>query len=92
MTNKLSDFQKQLFLDIYKTTLSALTAGTLANSRYGYIRPTEYMLYSAAKTALKSVELLTSEEGELCSPSEIINNFTELNHGNHDVHFPEVED
>lgn len=86
MTNKLSDYQKEVFMDIYKTSLGAMLST--------YQNPDSIAINSAicdsAKIALASIELLT-DGNDLCKPSDIIN---ALNNRRSDepLEFPVIEE
>lgn len=55
MTNKLSDYQKEVFMDIYKTSLGAM----LSTNQYPDSISINAAISDSAKIALASVELLT---------------------------------
>ena len=67
MTNKLSDYQKEIFMDIYKTSLGAM----LSTNQYPDSISINAAISDSAKIALASVELLTDGD-ELRNPSDII--------------------
>ena len=67
MTNKLSDYQKEVFMDIYKTSLGAM----LSTTHYPDSISINAAISDSAKIALASVELLTDGD-ELRNPSDII--------------------
>ncbi len=67
MTNKLSDYQNEVFFELYKTSLSAL----LSSEQYPDNMFMNTAISDATKIALKSIELLTNEKG-FKNPSEII--------------------
>ena len=91
MTNNLSDYQKQMFYDIYKTTLSAIIAASITSRNLHH--PSSKMIKDAAWAALMSVDLLTDETGTLCKPSDIINNVENNRRSIDSVSpYPEIED
>lgn len=67
MTNKLSDYQKEVFMDIYKISLGAM----LSTNQYPDSISINAAISDSAKIALASVELLTDGD-ELRNPSDII--------------------
>lgn len=67
MTNKLSDYQKEVFMDIYKTSLGAM----LSTNQYPDSISINAAISDSAKIALASVDLLTDGD-ELRNPSDII--------------------
>ena len=67
MTNKLSDYQKAVFMDIYKTSLGAI----ISTNQYPDSISINAAISDSAKIALASVELLTDGD-ELRNPSDII--------------------
>ena len=67
MTNILSDYQKEVFMDIYKTSLGAM----LSTNQHPDSISINAAISDSAKIALASVELLTDGD-ELRNPSDII--------------------
>ena len=67
MTNKLSDYQKEVFMDIYKTSLGAM----LSTNQYPDSISINAAISDSAKIALASVDLLIDGD-ELRNPSDII--------------------
>ena len=67
MTNKLSDYQKEVFMDIYKTSLGAM----LSTNQYPDSISINAAISDSAKIALASVDILTDGD-ELRNPSDII--------------------
>ena len=65
MSNHFSDYQKEVFYDIYKTALGAF----LSTKEHGEFTIEE--LKDAVKVAINSVTLLTNEHG-IRKPSEIV--------------------
>ena len=86
MTNKLSDYQKEVFMDIYKTSLGAMLST--------YQNPDSIAINSAisdsTKIALASIELLT-EDNDLRKPSDIINALNDRR-SDEPLEFPVVEE
>ena len=68
MTQSLTDYQKELFYDIYKTVLGATISST-PEFYFGGCRK-EDVIQDAVKLAKISVELLTDENG-LCQPADV---------------------
>jgi ADP-ribosylglycohydrolase len=85
MTNNLSDYQKEVFMDIYKTSLGAMLST--------YQNPDGISINSAisdsTKIALASIELLT-DGNSLRKPSEIINALNERR-SDEPLEFPVIE-
>ena len=67
MTNKTTDFQRDMFYDIYKTTLGAI----LSRNEFAFGSGKEQAVLDAVKIANASVELLTDNDG-LKEPSIIM--------------------
>jgi hypothetical protein len=67
MTNKTTDFQRDMFYDIYKTTLGAI----LSRNEFAFGSGKEQAVLDAVKIANVSVELLTDNDG-LKEPSIIM--------------------
>ena len=67
MTNKLSDYQKEVFMEIYKTSLGTM----LSTNQYPDSISINAAISDSAKIALATVELLTDGD-ELRNSSDII--------------------
>ena len=67
MANKTTDFQRDMFYDIYKTTLGAI----LSRNEFAFGTGKEQAVLDAVKIANASVELLTDNDG-LKEPSIIM--------------------
>mgnify|MGYP001772340039 CR=1 FL=1 len=67
MKQTLSDYQKEVFMDIYKTSLGAM----LSTNQYPDCISINAAISDSAKIALASVDLLTDGD-ELRNPSDII--------------------
>ena len=67
MTNDFSDYQKEVFMDIYKTSLGAM----LSTNQYPDSISINAAISDSANVAFASVELLTDGD-ELRNPSDII--------------------
>ena len=67
MTNKTTDFQRDMFYDIYKTMLGAI----LSRNEFAFGSGKEQAVLDAVKIANVSVELLTDNDG-LKEPSIIM--------------------
>ena len=67
MTNKLSDYQKEVFMDIYKTSLGAM----LSTNQFPNSISINAAISDSATIAFTSVELPTDGD-ELRNPSDII--------------------
>lgn len=59
MANKTTDFQRDMFYDIYKTTLGAI----LSRNEFAFGTGKEDAILDAVKIANASVELLTDNDG-----------------------------
>ena len=86
MKNDLSKYQKEVFMDIYKTSLGAMLST--------YQNPDSIAINSAisdsTKIALASIELLT-EDNDLRKPSDIINALNDRR-SDEPLEFPVVEE
>ena len=86
MTNNLSDYQKEVFMDIYKTSLGAMLST--------YQNPDSIAINSAisdsTKIALASIELL-SDSNDLRKPSDIINALNDRR-SDEPLEFPIIEE
>ena len=67
MTNDFSDYQKEVFMDIYKTSLGTM----LSTNQHPDSISINAAISDSAKIALASVDLLTDGD-ELRNPSDII--------------------
>ena len=70
MANKTTDFQRNMFYDIYKTTLGAI----LSRNEFAFGTGKEDAILDAIKIAKASVDLLADTNG-LKEPSIIIEDF-----------------
>ena len=86
MTNDLSDYQKEVFMDIYKTSLGAILS---TNPNTDSIS-TNVAISDSAKIALLSVELLTDGD-ELRNPSDIIKRLNDRR-SDEPLEFPFIEE
>ena len=86
MKQILSKYQKEVFMDIYKTSLSAM----LSTNQFPDSISINAAISDSAKVAFASVELLTDGD-ELRNPSDIIKR---LNDGRGDelLEFPFIEE
>jgi hypothetical protein len=86
MTNELTDFQKEFFMDVYKTSLGAI----LSTNQSPDCIATNSAISDSVKIALASIELLTDGNG-IRKPSDIIN---ALNNRRSDepLEFPVIEE
>jgi len=86
MTNNLSDYQKEVFMDIYKTSLGAMLST--------YQNPDSIAINSAisdsTKIALASIELL-SDSNDLRKPSDIMNALNDRR-SEEPLEFPVIEE
>ena len=78
MTNILSDYQKEVFMDVYKTSLGALLSSN------------QFLDNISVKIAMSSIELLTDEDN-LRKPSDIINALNERR-SDEPLEFPVIEE
>lgn len=67
MTNNLSKYQKEVFMDIYKTSLGAL----LSSNQFPDSSSINAAIRGSVKIAMSSIELLTDGDN-LRNPSDII--------------------
>lgn len=86
MTNKLSDYQKEVFLDLYKTSLSAL----LSTEQNPDSISINTAVSNATKIAFLSLDLITNENG-IKKPSEIIDTLQNESVDKF-IDYPEIED
>ena len=86
MTNDFSDYQKAVFMDIYKTSLGAM----LSTNQYPDGISINAAISDSAKIALASVELLTDGD-ELLNPSDIIKRLNDRR-SDEPIEFPQIEE
>ena len=86
MTNKLSDYQKKVFMDIYKTSLGAM----LSTNQYPDSISINAAISDSANVAFASVELLTDGD-ELRNPSDIIKRLNDRRR-DEPLEFPFIEE
>lgn len=86
MTNNLTDYQKEVFLDIYKASLGAMLS---KNQHHDSIDINDDIDVSV-KIAFATVELLTDSEG-FRKPSDIIQAL-ENTRRDQPLEFPQTED
>jgi len=86
MTNKLSDYQKEVFMDIYKTSLGAM----LSTNQYPDSISINAAISDSANVAFASVELLT-DGVELRNPSDIIKMLNDRR-SDEPIEFPQIEE
>lgn len=86
MTNKLSDYQKEVFMDIYKTSLGAM----LSTNQYPDSISINAAISDSAIVAFASVDLLTDGD-ELRNPSDIIKRLNDRR-SDEPLEFPVIEE
>lgn len=86
MTNKLSDYQKEVFMDIYKTSLGAM----LSTNQFPDSISINAAISDSATIAFASVELLTDGD-ELRNPSDIIKMLNDRR-SDEPIEFPQIEE
>ena len=86
MTNILSDYQKEVFMDVYKTSLGAL----LSSNQFLDNIAINAAISDSVKIAMSSIELLTDEDN-LRKPSDIINVLNERR-SDEPLEFPVIEE
>jgi hypothetical protein len=86
MTNILSDYQKEVFMDVYKTSLGAL----LSSNQFLDNIAINAAISDSVKIAMSSIELLTDEDN-LRKPSDIINALNERR-SDEPLEFPVIEE
>ena len=84
MNNNWTDFQKQMFCDIYKTSLGAF----LSKKESGEYPIEE--IRDAAKIAMNTIDLLTNDN-DLRKPSEIIDTLENREYLS-SLDFPKIEE
>ena len=86
MTNDFSDYQKAVFMDIYKTSLGAM----LSTNQFPDSISINAAISDSAKVAFASVELLTDGD-ELRNPSDIIKSLNDRRR-DEPIEFPQIEE
>lgn len=86
MTNNLSKYQKEVFMDIYKTSLGALLSSNQFLDNFAI----NAAISDSVKIAMSSIELLTDEDN-LRKPSDIINALNERR-SDEPLEFPVIEE
>ena len=86
MTNKLSDYQKEVFMDIYKTSLGAM----LSTNQFPDSISINAAISDSAKIAMASVDLLIDCD-ELRNPSDIIKMLNDRR-SDEPIEFPQIEE
>ena len=86
MTNDFSDYQKAVFMDIYKTSLGAI----LSTNQYPDSISINAAISDSAKIAFASVDLLTDGD-ELRNPSDIIKMLHDRR-SDEPIEFPQIEE
>jgi hypothetical protein len=86
MTNHLTDYQKEVFIDIYKTSLGAM----LSTNQFPDSIAINDSIDVSAKIAFATVELLTDSEG-IRKPSDIIQALENIRR-DEPLEFPHVEE
>ena len=86
MTNDFSDYQKAVFMDIYKTSLGAI----LSTNQYPDSISINAAISDSAKIALTSVDLLIDGDG-LRNPSDIIKMLNDRRR-DEPIEFPQIEE
>lgn len=86
MTNKLSDYQKEVFMDIYKTSLGAM----LSTNQFPNSISINAAISDSATIAFASVELLT-DGNEFRNPSDIIKMLNDRR-SDEPIEFPQIEE
>ena len=86
MTNKLSDYQKEVFMDIYKTSLGAM----LSTNQFPNSISINAAISDSATIAFASVELLTDGD-ELRNPLDIIQTLNDRR-SDEPIEFPQIEE
>lgn len=86
MKDYFSDYQKEVFMDIYKTSLGAM----LSTNQFPDSISINSAISNSVKIALASVDLLTTADG-LRSPSDIIKILNERR-GDEPLDFPSIDE
>ena len=80
----LTDYQKEVFFDMYKTSLNAF----LSTKEFGEFSIEE--IEDAIKVAMNTVDLITDKHG-MRKPSDIINTLKDREHIS-SLDFPQIEE
>jgi hypothetical protein len=86
MKNNLSEYQKKVFMDIYKTSLGAM----LSANQFPDSIAINAAISDSAKIALASVDLLTDGD-ELRNPLDIIQTLNDRRR-DEPIEFPQIEE
>lgn len=86
MTNNFSDYQKEVFMDVYKTSLGAM----LSTNQFPDSTSINSAISDSVKIALASVELLTDGD-DIRKPSDIVQAFNDRKSGE-PIEFPHIEE
>ena len=86
MTNNLSKYQKEVFMDIYKTSLGAM----LSTNQFPDSIAINAAISDSVTIALTSVDLLTDGD-ELRNPSDIIKRLNDRRR-DEPIEFPQIEE
>jgi hypothetical protein len=86
MKQTLSDYQKEVFMDIYKTSLGEI----LSTNQYPDSISINAAISDSAKIALDSVDLLIDGD-ELRNPSDIIKMLNDRR-SDEPIEFPQIEE
>ena len=85
MTNNLSDYQQEVFMDVYKTSLGAL----LSSNQFPDSSSINAAIRDSVKIAMSSIELLTDRDN-LRNPSDIIDTLNDRR-SDEPLEFPIIE-
>ena len=86
MTNNLSDYQQEVFMDVYKTSLGAL----LSSNQFPDSSSINAAIRDSVKIAMSSIELLTDRDN-LRNPSDIIDTLNDRR-SDEPLDFPVIEE
>lgn len=86
MTNNLSDYQKEVFMDVYKTSLGAL----LSSNQFPDSSSINAAIRDSVKIAMSSIEILTDGDN-LRKPSDIIDALNDRR-SDEPLEFPVIEE
>lgn len=86
MTNNLSDYQQEVFMDVYKTSLGAL----LSSNQFPDSSSINAAIRDSVKIAMSSIELLTDRDN-LRNPSDIIDTLNDRR-SDEPLEFPVIEE
>ena len=86
MTNNLSDYQQEVFMDVYKTSLGAL----LSSNQFLDNIAINAAISDSVKIAMSSIELLTDGDN-LRNPSDIIDTLNDRR-SDEPLEFPVIEE